>query len=352
MDTEKTVKLDFRRLTFLGLCLTFGLAIVVAQLLRYQVLQHTKLDGMVSNQRVRKLVLSPPRGYISDANGHILAMNTSMWDLSISPNLVTDPEYLGSVLMTALALDQGRLQEILGSEKPWIHLAHDIPYELGEAINALQIDGLICEPISTRIYPMADLVSHVLGIVNEAGYGFYGVEGYFDQMLRGIAGSMLIEIDSLGDRIPRPPEELNPPEPGADLVLTLDINIQSIAIEGLRNALADYKAESGTVIVMDPKTGALLAVASLPGFDPNDFATVDGSLLQDPSVSRMWEPGSIFKIITWGAGLDSGTITPEMMVFDKGRMEVGGSWSSKGCTSRISTPMGRGWRSMATVMST
>ena len=324
MDTEKTVDLDFRRLTVLGLCLTFGLAIVVAQLIRYQVLMHSDLKQVAEEQRERTTDLPSVRGYIADANGRILAMNTNRWDISVSPVLITDPAYLASVLASALALDGARLRVDLRSDKAWLPLAQGVPQKLGEAIAGLQIHGLICKPQSTRNYPMSDLVSHATGFVNHTGNGFYGVEGYYNPALKGLSGTKLIEIDPFGIPIPRPIEDYNPPEPGANLILTLDLNIQNIAETELSSAIDQFKAESGTVIVMDPKTGALLAVASLPSFDPNQFASAEPSLLADPSVSGMWEPGSIFKIMTWGAGLDSGAITPEMTVFDEGRIEVGG----------------------------
>ena len=324
MNTEKKANLDFRRLTVLGLFLTFGLAIVVAQLVRYQVLVHADLTSLVERQRQRTVELPAPRGYIADTNGHILAMNKNLWDISVSPSLVTEPDYLVSVLGGALALDEAWLKVQLESDEPWLPLVRDVPHELGEAIAGLEIDGLICEHRPIRVYPMADLVSHALGIVNSTGDGFYGVEGYYNPVLKGLFGTQQIEVDPYGVPIPRPPKDYRPPEDGTNLVLTLDLNIQHIAEQELRKAIDQFRAESGTVIVMDPKTGALLAVVSLPTFDPNEFASAEPTLLADPSVSSMWEPGSIFKIMTWSAGLDSGTITPEMKVFDKGQMEVGG----------------------------
>lgn len=315
---------DFRRLTVLGLCLTFGLAVVVAQLVRYQVLMHSDLKQMAIEQRLREVELPPPRGYVADANGHILATNTNLWDISISSEQVRDADYLTRIMGRSLALDERWLKDEIRASRRWIPLARRVRHERGEAIAGLELDGLTCEPQPTRIYPMADLVSHVLGIVNDTGEGFYGVEGYYNPSLKGLPGMMQLEVDPLEEPIPGPPVDYRPPEAGTSLVLTLDLNIQYIAHQELHRAMEEYRAESGTVIVMDPKTGALLAVVSLPAYDPNQFAHAEPSLLADPSVSSMWEPGSIFKIMTWGAGIDSGAITPEMTVFDEGQMEVGG----------------------------
>jgi cell division protein FtsI/penicillin-binding protein 2 len=171
---------------------------------------------------------------------------------------------------------------------------------------------------------MDDLAAHAIGIVNSTGSGFYGVEGSQDKPLRGITGTMEIEIGPDGRMLPIPPRILRAPKRGQDLVLTLDLQIQHIVLQELTRALDLYGAEKGSAIVMDPRTGAILATASLPSYNPNQYATTDPKLLADPVVSRLWEPGSILKIITWAAGLDAGIITPEMTVQDAGKIEVGG----------------------------
>jgi cell division protein FtsI/penicillin-binding protein 2 len=324
MEADETVNLDFRRLTLLGLLLTFGLAIILAQLVRYQVLMHAELLERAEAQRTRIRVLKPERGYIADTNGRILAMNAILWEISASPNLVSDPDGLAKELAAPLGLDEAKLQITLRSDLPWVLLARDVPHEVGEALASLQADGLICKPRPHRIYPLAGLVSHVIGIVNDTDDGFYGIEGFYNSVLKGITGTVQIEIGPMGDDLPRPPKVLRPPVPGTSLVLTLDLDIQYIAEQELKKAMKSSKAESGTIIVMDPRTGGLLAAVSLPTYDPNQFAGVDPGLLRDPTVSSMWEPGSILKIITWVAGLDSGTITPETTVYDEGKVEVGG----------------------------
>jgi cell division protein FtsI/penicillin-binding protein 2 len=324
MEREEARQLDFRRLTVLGLCLTFGLAVIIAQLVRYQVLMQADLKHRAEEQRERTKVLYPDRGYVADANGHILAMNSTLWQIALSPNQVTKPVWLADTLAAPLAYDREKLVGLMSSGLPWVLLDRFVSHELGEAIASLGADGLICEPRPNRVYPIAGLVSHIVGIVNNTGDGFYGVEGFYNSTLKGITGTIAYEVDAFGEVIPTEPKIVRQPQPGTSLVLTLDLNIQYIAQRELQRAIDRYKAESGSVIVMDPKTGALLAVVSLPTYDPNDFASVDSSLLADPSVSKMWEPGSIFKIITWGAGLDSGVIAPDMTVYDEGRVEVGG----------------------------
>jgi cell division protein FtsI/penicillin-binding protein 2 len=131
-----------------------------------------------------------------------------------------------------------------------------------------------------------------------------------------------------------PPLNQTLAQQGTSLILTIDRNIQYIAEQELRRSLEEFGADGGTVVIMQPQTGAILAAVSYPSYDPNKFVTEDPDLLADPSVSKMWEPGSIFKIVTWAAGLDSGTIDPNTTFYDEGALEVGGrvirNWDRKG----------------------
>jgi cell division protein FtsI/penicillin-binding protein 2 len=324
MQTDNTSPTDRRRLTALGLCLTFGFAVIIAQLFRYQVLMHDELLQEAISQRVKEEEIIPLRGSIHDRNGHLLATNVFRWDVSVSPNLLGNPGKFAQRIADLLGLSGDDVYGLLSQDVPWLLLARNVPQEIGEALADLQADGLICEAKAQRAYPMGELVAHVIGIVNGTGNGFYGVEGYHNQLLKGIIGILERERDPLGLPIPVEPRVTSPPEAGTSLILTLDLNIQHIALQELRRALERFEAESGTVIVMNPKTGALLAVASHPTYDPNEFASEEPGLLADPSVSSMWEPGSIFKIITWAAALDAGIIQPDMKVYDKGKLEVGG----------------------------
>jgi cell division protein FtsI/penicillin-binding protein 2 len=159
------------------------------------------------------------------------------------------------------------------------------------------------------------------------------VEGYHDQELKPIVGKVEAEVSPYGREIPLPSKLKSPPRGGKSLILTLDRNIQFIVERELQAALEKYGAESGTIIVMDPRTGALLAIASYPAYNPNNFGP-DVDNLADPSVSGMWEPGSIFKIVTWAAALDAGVISPGTTFYDNGALEVGGrvirNWDRQG----------------------
>jgi cell division protein FtsI/penicillin-binding protein 2 len=322
----------------LAFCLTFGLAVILTRLVQYQVFDHEQLETQAIDQRIYTRELVPPRGYIVDLNGHVLAMNVIHWDISVSPALVTtqakERRQLANDLATLLELPMDVVSATLNSSELWVPLATHVDYQAGEAVEDLGADGIMCEPQFHRFYPERDLVAHAVGIVNETGTGYYGVEGYSNIILRGSNGYRIVERNPVGDELPLLPLSESLPEPGTSLRLTLDRSIQYIAQQELRRALEQFSADSGTVLIMEPRTGAILALVSLPTYDPNNYADADPHLLDDPSVSMMWEPGSIFKIITWAAGLDSGTISPGTTFYDEGALEVGGrvirNWDRKG----------------------
>lgn len=315
---------DSRRLVLLGLILTFGFAVIVGQLVRYQVVMHTELREASDEQVTRMLPVTAKRGYVADAQGHLLAMDVVQWNISASPPLVNEPNALSETLSRILDVPTQVLYAKFTSGAPWVQIMNRVAPQVGEAVADLHASGITCDPLALRVYPEGELTAHIIGIVNHTGEGFYGVEGYYNQKLKPIPGEQEIVQASTGDVIPGPPLHISPAQQGLSLILTVDLNIQYIVQQELLRALDEYDAESGTVLVMDPRTGAVLASVSYPSYDPNNFAEADISLLADPSVSRMWEPGSIFKIITWAAGLDSGTISANTQFNDTGRLEVGG----------------------------
>jgi cell division protein FtsI/penicillin-binding protein 2 len=336
MLTDSVPQPNTRRLTMLAFCLTFGFSVIVGQLVRYQIVDHNELSQEALTERTREKNLAAPRGSIADVNGNFLALDVVHWDISVSPLLVpkTRKEELANRLAALLGIPRDQVYATLTSKEDWLPIATHVDQEAGEAIADLQVNGIICESKPLRVYPEGSLFAHLIGIVNDAGDGFYGVEGYYDLKLKGIAGTKLVEQNTAGEEIPFPPISIIPPKAGTNLVLTVDRNIQYIVQEELQRAMEEFGAESGTIVVMDPQTGAILASVSLPTYDPNDFSKTDLSLLADPVVSSMWEPGSIFKVVTWSAGLDSGTVSPGTTTNDDGALEVGGrviqNWDRQG----------------------
>ena len=334
MTTDKTHSVDNGRILLLALLLTFGFAVIVGQLFRYQIVQHPHLREISDQQVIREKPIVPGRGYITDVNGHLLALDIVEWEVEANPPLVIEIEKTANQLAPLLQLSEQQVKDALGSPVSWVLLKKQVPQEVGESIRDLNLNGIECNPMPLRVYPQADLTAHLVGFVNATREGFYGVEGYYNQQLKPVEGVIKFVQSPIGEPIPAAPRQESPGRQGTSLILTLDLNIQYIAQDELERALEEFGAQSGTVIVMEPRTGALLALASYPSYDPNSFATADSRTISDLSVSGMWEPGSMFKLMTWAAALDLGTITPDTVFYDSPCTEVGGrsmcNWDNKG----------------------
>jgi cell division protein FtsI/penicillin-binding protein 2 len=304
--------------------LSAGALILVGQLFRWQVLEHETFLALAEEEHQSEVTIRPRRGAIYDRNGFLLAADTFQYAVSASPPMISDPYTTADRLFPLLEISRDDTLTALTSDTAWIPLARGVPQPIGETIIEWDITGIQVESHAKRVYPGETLSAHLLGFVNDNDNGFYGVEGYYDAMLRGTPGLRQGERDPFGSSIPIGPGQYIPPRDGKSLVLTIDRTAQYIVERELENAVATYQAESGTVVVLNPKTGAILAMASWPTYDPNHFAETDQVLFPNPAVSEQYEPGSVFKVITIAAGLDSGIITPESTIYDGGMIEVGG----------------------------
>ncbi|MEJ2736089.1 MAG: hypothetical protein P8189_21395, partial [Anaerolineae bacterium] len=181
MSAGKPSPMNPRRLLVLISCLIFGVTVIVGRLVYFQVIRHEELRSEVDEQRTWEKEQSPSRGYITDVNGHILALDVVEWDVSVSPPLVFDRAELADRLSELLGLPRAEVSATLTAEQPWLQLATGVDYETGEAIASLQAEGITCTPRPQRFYPEGSLMAHVLGFVNSTSTGFYGVEGYYNQ---------------------------------------------------------------------------------------------------------------------------------------------------------------------------
>jgi cell division protein FtsI/penicillin-binding protein 2 len=290
--------------------------ILIARLVKFQVLEGPSLAQRGNSQYV--VEYKPARGTVYDRHGAVMASNSADYRISATPNMVLEPEKLATALAPILQEQVYQLKAKLQSNRPYILIEGRVSADVAESIRAIPYDGLQITPLPRRFYPQGELMSHTLGYVNFEGEGRTGIEGYYNRELAGEAASRVMNLSPL---IPSP--EVNP-RPGVDLVLTIDRSVQHKVEEHLLAALETYEAESGSIIVMDPKTGAILAMASEPTFDPYRYYEVDPDELQNPVVSKQFEPGSVIKLITMAAALDSGVVTPTSTYYDNGELFVGG----------------------------
>lgn len=298
--------------------------VLVGQLVRWQIIEHHHFVALAEAEHQDELIIPPRRGEIRDKAGHLLAVDIVQYDISASPEIISDPYATADRLYRLLDIPRPELLQDLTSDALWVPIVHAVPQSVGETLMEWDIVGLKVEPRPKRVYPEGDMGAQLLGFVNDNGNGFYGIEGYYQGMLRGKPGVQAGERSPFGEMIPLGVSRFVPPVSGATLYLTIDRNIQFLVQRELERAVKQYRAQRGSVIVLEPKTGAILAMASYPAYDPNKYSTTDDTLFPDPIVSEQYEPGSVFKIITMASGLDAGVITPETTIYDGGSIEVGG----------------------------
>ncbi len=258
-----------------------------------------------SYRQLRNLI--PDRGRIFDRNGEVLATNIMDYRISASPNVILDKAKAAHLLAAALNDDEARIAKLIADDNSqYVVLASEVSTETAQKVAETNLFGVKTEPIPVRRYPQGSLASQVVGFVgwrDDTRRGYVGVEGAYNTQL---TGQVRVQPYSAI------PFEVNPndqPPPGNDVYLTIDRNIQYLAETELQSAIKKYGAVTGSVLIMDPRNGEILAMASYPNFDPNSYyKTLDPNALKNPIVSDTYEPGSVFKIVTGSVALQSGKL--------------------------------------------
>ena len=305
--------------------------LVVVQLLRVEfgssnVVYFRALSDEISQRAVD---FSPARGRIYDRAGDLMATNDVQYEIGLNPPYVVAPEDVVTVLSDLLDMSASDLEAAIESNERYVLVERPVSAEIGDEFKRIaasgeyNLGGVDLTPIAHRTYPGGALGAQVLGFVayNRDGQqvGYFGVEGFYNDLLagRGVRGiERVVPFDVQPDPTP---------DRGTDLYLTIDSDIQFLVERALAGAIEQYGAESGTIIVMNPRTGEILGMSSWPNFDPNSYVEFPPTNPANPAVSGQYEPGSTFKILTMAAALDSGTVTPQTPFMDTGSVEVGGA---------------------------
>jgi cell division protein FtsI/penicillin-binding protein 2 len=308
---------QIRRMWIIAVGLGFGALIVTGRLFAFQVFQSEEWkENLV---KVVPVTDQPERGVIYDRNGATLAVDRWNYRVAVSPSVLSDPEALANSLAPILQIPRSQLLYDMESSARYVVLASEVSSEAADAIRELEYgDEVQLDPLPRRFYPQDSLMCHVLGFVDYDGTGRAGVEGQYQTELAGEAANATNPISPLRQ------QQMVMAREGADLVLTIDRNVQYVVEQHLKEALIEHGAVSGAIIVMDPRTGALLAMAAEPCYSPNKFFDLKQGEDFNPLVSAVFEPGSVMKLITMAAALDSGTVTPQTTYQDNGAIEVGG----------------------------
>jgi cell division protein FtsI (penicillin-binding protein 3) len=291
---------------FVVLALSFGG--VAARLLVLQVRDADAYRALARDQRIRNISLPAARGRILDRDGHELALSLPAKAVYADPFLVRDPDATAKALGPLLDVHRDLLRERLGAGGRFVYLARRVAPAVAREIEALGLPGIGFLEESERYYPGGDLAAQLLGFVGIDEVGLAGLELQYDDVLAGRPGRMVIEQDPAGNQIPHGETSYEAPIPGDDLVLTIDRDLQFQAERALQAAIQANGAQGGTVIMLDPTSGEVLALATRPGFDANAFDEVDPALTQARAVTDVYEPGSVNKVITAAAALEEGVI--------------------------------------------
>ena len=288
----------------------FALLVVAAGRAAYLgVLRGGSLRKAASDQQLTEEAVTAPRGTISDRNGVPLAISEPAQDISADPYLVKEPLAAAHELASALGQSQASLLEKLSQRAGFVYLARELPAREAQAVLALKVEGVSGTPVMRRVYPRGTLAAQVLGEVGTEGGGLYGLEYADNALLSGRSGERRVVSDAKGQ--PVSITETKREVPGQSLTLTLDTNIQQ-RVEDVLGAVARvFAPKEATAIVMDPRSGSLLAVASWPQVDANDPGISPQEETEDRAVSLNYEPGSTFKVVAVSGALEAGLITPQ-----------------------------------------
>ena len=280
------------------------------RLVGIQVLNAEEYRGLADRQVQREVTLAPRRGKLYDRGGEPLAMSLASATIYANPRqlLASDipPAQVARRLSPILDRPAGDLTELLTQDAAFVYLARQLPREVGTQISALKLPGVAVLEEARRVYPADSLAAQVVGFAGIDGEGLAGMELGLESTLAGRAGTMSLEQAPQGLEISSAPRQVLPPVPGDDVVLTLDREIQATTERVLTNAVRGFNAEAGSAVVLDVETGQVLAMASVPDFDPGSLADSSAEARRNRAVTDVYEPGSVNKVITASAALEEG----------------------------------------------
>jgi len=323
----------FSRDRWVHMILLLMVTLVLSRLVILQLVQAADLKAKGIERRTTDESLLPERGTIFDAQGHVLAQSIPVKQIYADPKtlsgLIEDNKYkktkeeVAQQLGTILAIEpQDILDKLNKKDSLWISLAHQVDVTKADEIMALKIPGVGLLEEQKRFYPMGNFAASALGIVNLAGHGMEGVEAYYDKALFGVPGFKSQEQDTKDRSILDALHQIDPTRPGNNIALTLDSTIQNLVEEQLDELQQATKANSVTILAMDPKTGKVLGMGSRPTFNPTEYTKAADGARRNLAIGMSYEPGSTFKIITGAAALEEGVVRPSDTFKDEGFLKI------------------------------
>lgn len=323
------LSLQRRRLILVSLGFLFLATFLGLRLIQKSILQHQTYQALAKGQQFQQTELVGKRGQILVKEGagkttYPLATNQTLYAVSLVPSQINDKQRTADELAKVTQMDARYIYDQINNNKQYIPpLKQKLTYDDSKKVESLRLEGVFVRAEPTRFYPEDGLAAQVLGFVNAENKGQYGIEGYYDDILIGSSGRVGQAQNATGEALALGASSYAPPRDGDTVVLTIDRNVQYQAEQALQRAIDKHKATGGSVIIMDPKTGGIVAMASRPTFDPNRYGSYDVGSYTNQTGSLSYEPGSSFKPIAMAAALDAGAVTPDTTVNGTASVKVG-----------------------------
>lgn len=310
--TEQKVENTFMsRRAFVFGAFGAGLLGAVWKLADYQLINVDRYRKEADVRRLLSQTLFAKRGTIYDRNGNVLAMSVECQNVYVNPKLIKSVDKAVSAIVDVLGLEASDVRALCTADTTFNYIKRQVDQEDADRLAEMNVAGIEFEQTIKREYPYGNIASQVLGVVNMDNEGVSGLESYYDDILRGENGSIVRERARDGSYIAGGAYEKTPAKDGVDLVLALDVNIQMTAEQAMAQAVSDAQAKYGSAVVCDPTTGEILAACSSPTYDQSDLANARTEDMNLRVVTDAYEPGSVFKTLVAGMGIDAGVVTPD-----------------------------------------
>lgn len=300
-----------------------GFAVVLFRLVSLQVLQAAELTAKADRQHQKTVSLEGARGTVVDRHGKVLAMNMEVPSVFGIPTALESPAKTARSLSPVLHVRTDELEKKLRQDRSFVWLARKLDPEQGHRLEHMPMEGIGLVMEGRRFYPKGPLLAHVLGFAGMDGEGLEGIERRYESQLHGEKRVVILQRDAMGRTVFPKGQAEQVPAAGHSLVITIDEVIQYIAEKELEEAVTKARAKSGTVIVLDPQTGAVLALAVSPRFDPNAVASLTADRWRNRALTDAYEPGSTMKALVAAAALEEKVMKPSTMLYgENGRMTI------------------------------
>ncbi len=322
MATERGTQI---RIRIFGVFFILLFLAIAGRAVHLHVVKAPDLQERADQQRQRVIALAPQRGSIFDSNRDTLAVSVNAESLYADPSQIENPTETAAKLAAVLDGSRKDLTRQLSEKRRFVWIQRKLTPQLAEKVKQLKLPGLYFVAEPKRYYPQSTVGSHVVGFTGLDPRGLEGIELKYDQLLEGEPGRLVSLKDARGRGLASEDQKVVGGKPGNDLYLTLDLSLQYIAERELSKAVKEARASSGTIVVMEPASGRILALASVPDYDPNRAGKYRASKRRNRAVTDVYEPGSTFKPILLAAALEEGIVTPGQRIYcENGSFEVGG----------------------------